>query len=129
MRRQKTRDTEPELRLRRLLHNRGLRYRVDYRPTRDIRRRADVVFTRTKVAVFVHGCFWHACPLHATQPKANAQWWADKLRRNVERDRETREALVARDWIVLEYWEHEDPAAAADEVEAVVRERGRRSHA
>src|SRR4051812_29431285 len=58
------RDTKPELRLRRELHGAGLRYRVDYPPLPGLRRRADVVFTRQRVAVFLDGCYWHGCPEH-----------------------------------------------------------------
>ena len=59
---QKTRDTEPEMAIRRLLHASGLRYRVDRAPLAGLRRRADIVFGRAKVAVYVDGCFWHRCP-------------------------------------------------------------------
>src|SRR4051794_5078339 len=72
MRGNKGRDTRPELALRSELHRRGLRYRVDLRPDPTIRCRADIVFPKSKVAVFVDGCFWHACPLHGTQPVTNA---------------------------------------------------------
>src|SRR5687768_9395055 len=76
------RDTAPELAIRHLLHAWGFRYRVD-RPTRHgERRRADLVFSTARVAVFVDGCFWHSCPLHATLPKANAAWWTAKLAAN-----------------------------------------------
>jgi DNA mismatch endonuclease (patch repair protein) len=110
--------TAPEMALRRLLHGQGLRYRVDYRF--DIqglrRRRADLAFTRRRVAVFVDGCFWHSCPQHATFPKANRDWWAAKLATNVARDRDTDERLAAEGWAVVRIWEHEDALAAADRV-------------
>jgi len=125
MSKQRARDTKPEKELRSLLHARGLRYRVDYSPIPQSRRRADVVFTRARVAVLVHGCFWHSCPVHSTKPKANAQWWKEKLERNVERDHETRQALADQEWTVLEFWEHEDPQTAADVVEHIVRAAGR----
>lgn len=119
---QRRRDTEPELNLRRELHRRGLRYRVD-RPVLDRRRRHDIVFTRAKVVVEVRGCFWHACPEHATSPKANAEWWRDKLERNVERDRATELALEAAGWHLVVVWEHEQTGAAADRVASAVRAR------
>ena len=81
------------------------------------------MFSGAKVAVFVHGCFWHRCPEHATKAKANEQWWADKLRRNVERDRDTRRQLEAAGWSVVEVWEHEDPLIVADNVAAMVHDR------
>ena len=113
MSRQATKNTQPELAIRRRLHRAGLRYRVDYPPIAGLRRRADIVFTRRKVAVFVDGCFWHSCPEHATQPGANAEWWSEKLRRNRERDHETNRALGEAGWTVIRIWEHEDPESAA----------------
>ncbi|OZE93218.1 very short patch repair endonuclease [Rhodococcus sp. 15-2388-1-1a] len=113
---QKRRDTKPEVALRRALHRRGLRYFVDRAPLKGMRRRADLVFPRRKVAVYVDGCFWHSCPIHATKPRNNAQWWADKLAANVTRDRDTDEKLLAEGWRIVRIWEHEDPAEAADRV-------------
>lgn len=118
---QRRRDTAPELALRRELHRRGRRYRVDRPPLPGVRRRADLVFPLAKVAVFVDGCFWHRCPVHATAPKNNAQWWAAKLDGNVARDRDTDARLAAAGWTVVRVWEHEDAAAAADAVEAALR--------
>ena len=118
---QKRRDTKPEVALRRALHSRGLRYFVDRAPLKGMRRRADLVFPRRKVAVYVDGCFWHSCPVHATKPRNNAQWWADKLAANVARDRDTDEKLLAEGWRVVRIWEHEDPAVAADRVENELR--------
>jgi DNA mismatch endonuclease (patch repair protein) len=118
---QRTRDTVPELALRRELHRRGLRYRVDTAPLKIVRRRADVVFTRRKVAVFVDGCFWHSCPEHGTAPRHNADWWAAKLDRTVDRDRDTDERLAEAGWTVVRVWEHEPPSAAADRIERLIR--------
>ena len=121
MSRQATRDTEPELLLRRELHRLGLRYRVDHALPGMPRRRADILFTRAKVAVFVDGCFWHGCPEHKTAPANNAAWWSAKLARNVERDRETDEHLSSRGWTVLRVWEHENMIRAATEIGRIVR--------
>ncbi len=126
MSRQRRTGTSPELALRSELHRRGLRFRVDR--TVDVdglrRRRADVVFTRRRIAVFVDGCFWHACPLHATSPKANGEWWAAKLAGNVARDRDTDARLAAAGWTVVRVWEHESVQEAADRVEGVARPAG-----
>ena len=103
----RSRDTQPELLVRRALHARGLRFRVDLRPEPTLRTRADIVFTRRRIAVYIDGCFWHGCPLHGTSPKANADYWTPKLARNVERDREATVALEALGWIVLRFWSHE----------------------
>lgn len=114
------RDTMPELRLRSALHRRGLRFFVNRAPIPTMRRRADVVFPRLRVAVYVDGCFWHGCPLHGTSPKANAQWWREKLDHNQERDEDTNRVLSAAGWTVVRVWEHEDADVAATRVAAVV---------
>jgi len=71
------RDTGPELAVRRILHAKGLRYRVDFAKLGG-RRRADIVFTRQRIAIFLEGCFWHGCPDHYTAPVRNGEFWADK---------------------------------------------------
>lgn len=121
MRANRGRDTGPELAVRRLVHAAGLRYRVSARPLPALRRTADLVFTRRRVAVFVDGCFWHGCPEHHTVAATNAAYWAEKVRANRARDRETTERLLDEGWRVVRIWEHEDPDAAAARVIAEVR--------
>ncbi|MFF1305366.1 very short patch repair endonuclease [Streptomyces sp. NPDC058307] len=123
MSRQVSKDTGCELAVRRLLHAAGLRYRVEYPVPGMARRRIDVAFTSVKVAVLIDGCFWHGCPEHATQPKANAEWWRAKLDRNTARDRETTEHLIAEGWTVLRFWEHQAPGEVAVQVAAAVERR------
>jgi DNA mismatch endonuclease (patch repair protein) len=89
----------------------------------DKRRRVDIVFGPSKVAVFVDGCFWHGCPVHATHPRANSDYWHDKIATNRRRDRDTDRQLEASGWMVIRIWEHEDPIAGASRIEAAVRER------
>jgi DNA mismatch endonuclease, patch repair protein len=120
MRGNRSRDTKPEVELRRLLHARGFRYRVDSLVLPELRCRADLLFPRRRVAVFVDGCFWHRCPIHASDPKANAAYWSAKFERNVARDRAIDAALSKAGWTVVRVWEHEHPAHAADRVAAVV---------
>jgi DNA mismatch endonuclease, patch repair protein len=120
------RDTAAEIALRRVLHARGLRYRIDREILIGMRRRADIVFVTAKVAVFVDGCFWHSCPRHKTSPKANAAWWAAKLAENRRRDAHTNRRLRGAGWRVERVWEHEVPAAAAARIARVVRVRSRR---
>lgn len=109
--------TIPERRLRSQLHQRGLRFRVDYPiHVSGLRVRPDVVFTARRVAVFVDGCFWHSCPEHGSIPKANADYWVPKLLRNTERDREIDAGLDAAGWEVIRIWEHEDPVLAAERI-------------
>ncbi|MFE7616760.1 very short patch repair endonuclease [Streptomyces sp. NPDC057496] len=120
MSQQTRRDTSRELAVRRILHEAGMRYRVNFPVPDTPRRRVDIAFTRQKVAVFLDGCFWHGCPSHATSPKENADWWRAKLDRNATRDRETTEHLSALGWVVLRFWEHEVPDAVATRVCDVV---------
>lgn len=115
------RDTRPELELRRELHARGLRYRVDANPVSTLRGRADILFRRARVAVYVDGCFWHSCPAHGVLPKGNREWWRAKLEATVRRDRATDSTLEKLGWKVVRVWEHEDAVAAADRIEAAVR--------
>lgn len=114
------RDTPAELEVRRVLHARGLRYRVDQPIPGVTRARPDIVFPTERVAVFVDGCFWHACPTHGSLPKTNRGWWRRKLEANVERDGRHDRDLEKDDWVVLRFWEHEDAAEVADRVEKAV---------
>jgi DNA mismatch endonuclease (patch repair protein) len=111
-------DTAPELALRRELHARGVRFRLH---RRDLPGRPDVVLVRLRMAVFVDGCFWHACPDHGVAPKANAQWWAAKLDANRARDHRNDEILAALGWTAVHVWEHEEPAVVADRLAAAWR--------
>ena len=110
------RDTVPEIRLRSALHRLGLRFRIDARPLPHVNRRADIVFRPAKVAVYVHGCFWHGCPEHGTQPKRNSEYWTEKIERNRERDLETENKLRESSWLPVTIWEHEDSEAAAERI-------------
>ncbi|WP_062355832.1 very short patch repair endonuclease [Herbidospora yilanensis] len=121
MRSNKGRDTKPELALRRAVFAQGLRYRVSYRPLKAVRRTADIVFTRAKVAVFMDGCFWHGCPDHHTVAVTNGGFWAAKVDGTRRRDRETDQLLNEAGWTVIRVWEHEDPLEAANRIAAVVK--------
>jgi DNA mismatch endonuclease (patch repair protein) len=108
------RDTTPELAVRRLLHRSGARYRVDFPITTPERRvRVDVAFPRRRLAVFIDGCYWHGCPVHATTPSRNQDYWVRKIAENRQRDELQGELLRRAGWVVLRIWEHEDPTDAA----------------
>lgn len=113
-------DSTPELAVRRAVHALGLRYRVGTRPLPGLNRRADLVFRRARVAVFVDGCFWHGCPDHFIGPKSNVEYWNTKIGRNVVRDRDTTAVITAGGWEVVRVWEHEDPTLVADAVAQLV---------
>lgn len=117
MSRIRSRDTKPELELRRALFGVGLRFRV----RTGLKGRPDVVFTRARVAVFVDGCFWHGCPVHGTKPKSNTAYWTAKLARNKERDAEVAAALTGQGWLVMRYWDHDVHADVGRIVEELVR--------
>jgi DNA mismatch endonuclease, patch repair protein len=122
------RDTRPEVALRRVLHARGLRYRVH---PRDVPGRPDLVNRRRKVAVFVDGDFWHGNPdewrrrgydsMEAQFPVSKRDHWTTKLKRNVERDAEVNAALRQQGWRVVRVWESDvqtDIGAAVERIEA-----------
>jgi DNA mismatch endonuclease, patch repair protein len=116
------RDTKPELMLRRALWSRGYRYRLAC----PMPGRPDLTFTRARVVVFVDGCFWHGCPIHASLPKSNAEFWRKKLARNRERDLEVTCELLAQGWTVFRFWEHQvesDLEWVLDTLEQVLGER------
>lgn len=105
MQRMPRRDTRPELLLRRALHRQGVRYRLH---RADLPGCPDIVLVSLRLAVFVDGCFWHGCPVHAKAPRANAEFWATKLAANRARDARNDAQLVDLGWDVLHVWEHED---------------------
>lgn len=119
----RSRDTAAEIKIRRALHAKGLRYYVDCTVLPEVRRRADVVFPRLKIAVFIDGCFWHSCPLHRSQPKVNGAWWTEKLAANRQRDADTNRRLRRKGWLVTRVWEHESPNDAAAHIASIVAER------
>lgn len=114
-------DTRPEIRLRSELQRRGLRFRKDHTVLAGgVRVRPDVVFTSVHLAVFVDGCFWHGCPDHANQPRANPGYWGPKLASNSARDRRVGEALAQAGWLTIRIWEHEPATEGADRVAAAL---------
>lgn len=119
----RSRDTKPEQLIRRLLHARGLRYRVAARPVPDLRRTADIVFRPAKVAVFIDGCYWHGCPEHYVAPRTNPEFWSAKVAGNMARDRDTDQQLTAAGWTVLRFWEHESSAECAMRIAQEVEKR------
>lgn len=110
-------DTKPEVALRSALHRAGARFRKDQRIDCGVEHpRPDIVFSRSKVAVFVDGCFWHSCPDHSRPPTTNTAYWEPKLLGNVERDRRNDRALEGAGWLVIRVWEHESVELAARRV-------------
>lgn len=107
------RDTGPELAIRSRVHRAGLRYRVDLSLPFDRRRRADLVFTRVGLYVFVDGCFWHGCPKHFVTPKTRTDFWLAKIEGNRSRDRDTDARLRHLGLMPLRLWEHMDPETAS----------------
>jgi DNA mismatch endonuclease (patch repair protein) len=94
-----------ELRFRRALWAAGAR---GYRRGSGLPGRPDIAFTAIRIAIFVHGCYWHHCPTCALpQPRANAEFWRQKFERNVERDRIAEMTLSEAGWTVIVIWEHD----------------------
>lgn len=116
----KPRDTAPEKALRSSLHKRGLRFRVDQKIIKELNRKADIVFRSAKVAVFVDGCFWHGCPIHGTQAKANAEFWKNKIKQNRARDLDTNKRLKKAEWRIIRVWAHEDPERVSKKIYSLI---------
>lgn len=114
--------TEAELALRAAVDRLGLPYRIDELVS-GTRSRADLLFAEAGVVVFVDGCYWHGCPIHGTSAKANADWWRRKIEANRLRDASADRRLHDLGWVVLRFWEHDDPEDAAKGVAAIVAER------
>jgi DNA mismatch endonuclease (patch repair protein) len=101
----------------------GLRFRVNEPVVRSVSTRADILFRRVKIAVFVDGCFWHSCPKHFSVPTTNCSWWKEKLQSNHNRDVKLTLRLRSQGWIVIRVWEHEDMASAANWIARKIQER------
>lgn len=101
--------TAPEMRVRRLLHAMGFRYRLHGKSAhcKALPGKPDLVFASARAVLFVHGCFWHMhrCKYGKPVPATNASFWAEKRRGNVERDKRNRAALKRDGWRVFEVWE------------------------
>lgn len=120
------RDTGPEVLLRQSLHAAGLRFRKDCRPDPSLRCKADVVFPRQKLCIFVDGCFWHRCPVHFELPRTNSAWWDEKTDATVERDKRQTHFLASKGWTVIRVWEHDVLGPALRRVVTMVGKRIRR---
>lgn len=118
MARVRSRDTDIEREFRSALWRRGLRYRLHAKTPAG---RPDLVFVGRCCAVFIDGCFWHGCPLHYSRPRTRPEFWAQKLRANVERDRRQTIKLQELGWRVVRIWEHEIKSDLNGAVERVVR--------
>ena len=118
MRAIKSRDTAPEMAVRRLVHAMGYRYRLH---RKDLPGKPDLAFPSRKMAIFVHGCFWHGhtCRRGDRQPKTNAAYWATKIQRNRERYQRQTTQLCCEGWRVLTVWECQ--TRALDELAIQVR--------
>jgi DNA mismatch endonuclease (patch repair protein) len=115
MARIRSKDTRPEMLLRKALWAAGLRYRL----ASGLPGRPDIVIRRASLAVFVDGCFWHACPEHYRAPATNPDYWREKRARNEARDRLVDSELRERGWQVLRVWEHELKQDLANVVDRV----------
>ncbi|OGX77820.1 hypothetical protein A6395_15300 [Exiguobacterium sp. SH31] len=100
----RSKDTKMELKVRKALWHRGLRYRKNYK---ELLGTPDIAFPNQKLVIFLDSCFWHGCPLHFREPKSNQEFWNEKIKRNQERDAEQTEHYVCQGWTILRFWEHE----------------------
>ena len=126
------RDTTPEVVLRSALHHVGLRYRKDVSPESSLKCKADIVFRRERICIFVDGCFWHGCPRHFQTPGTNSSWWEEKINDNRRRDRVKRRRLREHGWAVMRVWEHEITTSnlhhVVGRIVSIVRQRRKATH-
>ena len=106
MRKIRSKDTGPELLVRRVVYSLGYRYRLH---VKNLPGKPDLVFQGRKKVIFVHGCFWHGhdCKAGENQPKSNTNYWIKKLQNNIKRDKKNIKAIKAMGWEVLIIWECE----------------------
>jgi DNA mismatch endonuclease (patch repair protein) len=117
----KSKNTKPEMLVRKFLHSEGFRYRLH---SRKLPGSPDIVLPKYKKAIFVHGCFWHRhlnCK-YATMPSSNVDRWRAKFQENVDRDIRTRSALEESGWKVIVVWECELRSSLANRLNQLVRE-------
>lgn len=114
----RSKNTKPEITLRKLLFARGIRgYRIHY----NLPGKPDIVFTKNKIAIFIDGCFWHKCPICFKEPATRKNFWIEKIDNNVLRDKENSEKLTADGWVVFRFWEHEIRKNPEDVVEKILK--------
>ncbi|MDO8873587.1 MAG: very short patch repair endonuclease [Methanoregula sp.] len=100
----RSKNTKPEVQLRKFLWNQGYRgYRIH---NADLPGKPDIVFKKKKIAIFIDGCFWHKCPFDFREPKTNPEYWMKKIQSNVDRDKKVNEQLQSDGWKVVRVWEH-----------------------
>lgn len=104
------------------LRKRGLRFKKHTNVETSVKCKADMVFRRARVCVFVDGCYWHGCSKHFRTPRVNSAWWNEKIEDNRKRDRRKSAALRRRNWLVIRVWEHE---LQGKKIETVVERIGR----
>jgi len=109
-------NTGPETTIRHGLRLEGLR---NYRVNSGLLGRPDIVFPKRRLAVFVDGCFWHGCPAHYHPPATRSKFWAEKIERNISRDKIVEKTLKQDGWQVLRVWEHDvrdNPSRVVDSI-------------
>lgn len=111
------RDTKPEIALRSALRRSGVRFRSHLRIGGV---EVDVAVPELRLALFVHGCFWHGCPQHYSAPASNREYWREKLEGNLARDRKQAEAVRAAGWTPVVVWEHSLKADSAGAAKAAI---------
>lgn len=104
MSRIRSRDTKPEILLRKALWKEGFRYTLK---NKDVPGKPDLVFRKQKIVIFVDGCFWHRCPKHFVEPANNADFWEKKIQSNVGRDKKINRELKKSGWTIVRIWEHD----------------------
>lgn len=106
MSRIRSKDTKPEMLVRKFLHSQGFRYRLH---VKDMPGKPDIVLPKYKIVIFIHGCFWHGhdnCQYYVI-PKTRTEWWLNKISNNISKDRNSEDALIKAGWRLIKVWECE----------------------
>lgn len=112
----RSKNTKMELKIRSLLHKRGLRFRIHTK----LIGKPDIVFPNKKVVIFLDSCFFHKCRHHYIQPKSNLRYWIPKIERNVMRAKEVNKSLRKQGFKVIRFWEHQVKADAEKIVSKII---------
>lgn len=114
----RSKNTQPELQLRKLLWSKGLRgYRIH---NKNLPGNPDIAFSKKKIAIFIDGCFWHGCPICYVEPKTNRDYWLPKIRNTIERDNTQQKELESAGWVVIRIWEHDIKNDVQNAVDTII---------
>ncbi|MCY8516674.1 very short patch repair endonuclease [Bacillus atrophaeus] len=100
----KSKNTKIEKVVCKKIWRRGIRFRKN---VKDLKGKPDIAIKKYKIVIFIDSCFWHGCPLHGRIPKSNVEFWNNKIKHNIERDKSINQYYTRKGWNILRIWEHD----------------------